>query len=364
VTGGAAALFYPWGSSNRNSLRIRSLVMTIKKPAGWFSGLFLFFALVPLAAQETARPGAGEAGAGSAVTRKTILQLQISSLPEAKFRGTESLTFPLLRGSGPLTAGNDLRTDFSGELTPVSLNGIAEAVWTPIAFFQLSGGGRIGTGWNMALGNGIGVTRPVGTVSPPAPRKREVDGDPFGGFTWNLYGGGALQFDLGALIPGDWNHLVFRSYHEGRYRSFTGAKAGEPWIFENDDGENLNGWTYYGCFILGYQMPASPVFRALAFMAELDKSFYHSPGGELWGEDRGRWTFSTLFNFVINPRLDLSLVIQMRTRRNYGDGDLNNQGNYYFRDRKIDDDAPHRLVFYRAALILSYTLEHTADNKD
>jgi hypothetical protein len=111
-------------------------------------------------------------------------------------------------------------------------------------------------------------------------------------------------------------------------------------------------------------MPASPVFKALALMAEVDKSFYHSPGGERWGEDRGRWIFSTLFNFVINPRLDLSLAIQLRTRRNYGDGDLNNQGNYYFRDRKIDDDAPHRLVFYRAALILSYTLEHTADNKN
>jgi hypothetical protein len=339
---------------------------TTKPPRGLF-GLVLLLALFPLAAQEAAPSGSGDpsgAGTGSAVTRKTILQLQISSLPEAKFRGTESLSFPLFRGSGPLTADNNLRTDFSGELTPVSLNGIAEAVWTPIAFFELNGGGRIGTGWNMALGNGIGVSRPVGDDNAPKPRKREMEGDPFGGFTWNLYGGGALQFDLGALIPGDWNHLVFRSYHEGRYRSFTGAKAGEPWIFENDDGENLNGWTYYGSFILGYQMPASPVLRALAFMAEVDKSFYRSPGGELWGEDRGRWTFSTLFNFVIHPRLDLSLVVQMRTRRNYGDGDLNNRGNYYFRDRNIDDDAPHRLVFYRAALILSYTLEHTADNKE
>jgi hypothetical protein len=320
--------------------------------------LSLFFSVPPLAAQE--EPGEKE----PPFTRRTILQFQVSSLPEAKFRGTESLTFPLLRGPGPLTEGNNLRTDFSGELTPVSLNGIAEAVWTPIAFFQLTGGGRIGTGWNMALGNGIGVSRPIGDDSAPKPRKREMDGGPFGGLTWNLYGGGALQFDLAALIPGDWNHLVFRTYHEGRYRSFTGAKAGEPWIFENDDGENLNGWTYYGCFILGYQMPGSPILKGLALMAELDKSFYRSPGGGRWGEDRGRWIFSTLLSAAITPKMDISLAIQMRTRRNYGDGDLNNRDDHYFRDQQLVNGAPHRLVFYRAAIILSYTLEHSADNRN
>jgi hypothetical protein len=322
----------------------------------WVSGLFLTFLLFPLPAEE----GAGTEG--PPVVHRTILQLQISTLPEGKFRGTESFAFPLLRGRGPLTEGNNLRTDFSGELTPVSLNGIAEAVWTPAAFFQLTGGARIGTGWNMVLGKGIGVSRPLGEDLSQV-RKREVEGSPLGGLIWNLYGGGALQFDLAALIPGDWNHLVFRSYHEGRYRSFTGAKAGEPWVFENDDGENLNGWTYYGSFLLGYAMPASPVFKGLAFMAELDKSFYRSPGGERWGEDRGRWIFSTLFNFGISPRLDISLAVQLRTRRNYGDGDLNNRKNLYFRDRKIEEGAPHRLVFYRTALILTYTLEHSADNR-
>jgi hypothetical protein len=323
-----------------------------------FFGLLLFFSVLSLAAQ--GEPGKEEAS----VTRRTILQFQISSLPEAKFRGTESFTFPLFRGPGPLTEGNNLRTDLSGELTPISLNGIAEAVWTPIAFFQLTGGARIGTGWNMALGKGIGVSRPLGDISAPKPRKRELDGDPLGGLTWNLYGGGALQFDLGALIPGDWHHVVFRSYHEGRYRSFTGAEAGEPWIFENDDGENLNGWTYYGSFILGYQMPGSPFLKGLALMAEVDKSFYHSPGGGGWGEDRGRWIFSTLLSAAITPRMDLSLAIQMRTRRNYGDGDLNNRDDHYFRDHTIVDGAPHRLVFYRAAVILSYTLEHPADNRN
>jgi hypothetical protein len=50
------------------------------------------------------------------------------------------------------------------EISPISLNGIAEAVWTPIAFFQFAAGGRIGSGWNLNIFDSaiyeIGLNRP------------------------------------------------------------------------------------------------------------------------------------------------------------------------------------------------------------
>ncbi|MDR2111342.1 MAG: hypothetical protein LBP32_08560 [Spirochaetaceae bacterium] len=101
------------------------------------------------------------------VVPSTAFTFQASSLPEAKLSVIQGFTFPLLRGENPLTAGNNIKTTLSAEVSPISLNGLAEAVWTPIAFFQLAAGGRIGSGWNITLFGselrGIGINRDDGS---------------------------------------------------------------------------------------------------------------------------------------------------------------------------------------------------------
>ena len=294
---------------------------------------------------------------GGGIKTPTNLQLQLSSLPEARLRFSQSFIFPFLQGSGPLTRDNNITAVVSADITPVSLAGIGEIIWTPAAFFQLSGGGQAGSGWNMPLGDGIGINAPATDAAPaPSPRKSKIYGEPFDGLLWRAWGAGTLQFDLGAVIPGDWTHVLFQTRQEFRYAAYPRAAPGEAWIFENDDAENQNGWKYYASYVLGYRMPRSPVLDTIAIMAELNKPLYNTPGGDFWGEGLGEWIFSGLFNFSINPRFSAALIIQLRTRRNHGNYNFNSK-EYYYRDLKLqDEEGQRRLLFYRAALILNYKI--------
>ena len=320
----------------------------------------VFFAflltLIPFAVQaEDAQ--ADEGG----IKTSTDLQFQISTLPEIKIHLSQSLVFPFLQGTGPLTKDNNLTTVFAAEVSPVSLNGMAEIIWTPAAFFLLSGGYLAGSGWNMSLGNGIGINTPQkekGSFPGMAetPRKAKIEGEAFDGLIWRTWGAATVQFDLGAVIPGDWTHVLFQSRQEFRYAAYTQASGCQSWVFENDDGENMNGWRYYASYVLGYHMPQSPVLDTIAVMAELNKSLYNLEGGDYWGDGLGEWMFSGLMNFSINSRFNTAFAAQFRTRRNHGISDFNNK-DYFYRDFELfSREGQRRILFYRAAVILNFKL--------
>ena len=275
------------------------------------------------------------------------LSLLASSLPEAKLGFTEHFRIPFLRGTGPLTEDNNIDLSLCTEISPISLNELAEAVWTPIAFFQLAAGGRIGSGWNINLFGGdiygIGLTR------PDADGMFEVSGSAFDGILWKLQTGAAIQFDVAALFPGDWHHIVARSYHEINYKGYTRANANESWYYENDDGENCNGFNYYANLLIGYQMP---IFLNLAaLLAEADLYLYDTPGRSRWGDEKIRWTFSGVLNFAVAKQFDITLITQFWTRRNFLEP---NWEDLYYRNRTIDSSKPQRLEFYRVAAALTY----------
>jgi hypothetical protein len=340
-------------------------------------GICVFVSLVilvfSLCAQEEEPEIAAEPEAAG-ITSSRDLNLLISSLPEAKLVFNQSFTFPFLRGSGPLTADNNIETTLTAELAPVSLNGALEAVLTPIAFLQFSAGARLGTGWNIELlgspVHGMGLNVPkfgrgaaLAAGTGDTYRLSSIDGKPFDGLVYRFHGGGAFQFDLAALLPGDWNHVVFRTYHEANYRAYTRANNGESWVFEADNEENRNGFNYYGSYVLGYQMPI--FFNMIGVMAEMNKYLYGVDGSDYWGDDIPNWTFSVLGNFTISKWMSAALIVQCRTMRNFKDGDKNNKyGNSdngwthrYYQYREVDRANPLRLEFYRVAAILSFSLK-------
>ena len=284
----------------------------------------------------------------------TDLEVQISSKLEARLRLSQSLIFPFLLGSSTLVRDNNITTIFTADLTQVSLLGIGEVIWTPAAFFLLSGGVQAGSGWKIPWGSGIGLTRPD-DKNASLPRKRIIDGEAFDGVIWGAWGAVTLQFDLGVVIPGEWNHVLFRTRQEFRYSGYSRAGPGDSWIFENGDGDEQNGWNYHATYGFGYSMPRSPVLDTIAFVAELRKSLYNTPGGDLWGDGLGKWTFSGVLNFSFTPRLSTTLAVQMRTRYNYGTG-YYEYDEYYYRDLQLANDNGRRLLFYRVALVLNFKL--------
>ena len=283
----------------------------------------------------------------SGVEATSSLTLQISSLPEAKLGFTEHFKFPFLQGESPLTEDNNIGLALTAEVSPISLNGIAEAVWTPIAFLELAAGGMIGSGWKIKLFGseiyGIGLNR------PDAAGKAEHDGRAFDGLLWKLQAGAALQADLAAFFPGDWNHVIARTYHEINYKGYTRASAWESWYFEDDDGENCNGFNYYGNLVIGYQMPIFLDFVAL--LAEADLYLYDTPNRSKWRDEKIRWTFSPILNFAITKKFSATLITQLRTRKNYLESDWEE---LYYRNRTVDNSRPLHLEFYRVAAVLTY----------
>jgi len=285
------------------------------------------------------------------------MEMQISSLPEAKLSFSQSFSFPFLQSQNPLMADNNLKLVLGAYVTPVSLSGMSEVFWTPAAFFLLSGGARAASGWNMPLGKGIGINEPLGVKVVGVPRQAVIEADAFDGLVWSAWGAGTVQFDLAAVIPGDWNHVVFQTRHEFRYSAYSRAGSNDSWVFENDDGENRNGWEYFATYILGYQMPVSPVFKMIGIMAELEKNLYFAPDGDYWGDSLGYWIFSALSVFAITPRFNTTLAIQIRTRRNDGSSDFKNNNDYYYQDRRLlSEGGERRVVFYRLAMMLNYRL--------
>ncbi|MDR0587277.1 MAG: hypothetical protein LBG26_08565, partial [Treponema sp.] len=178
--------------------------MSRKKTVMSLALFFLIFAVPFRAASDSfEKEPAEESAAG--ISSDRAINVTVSSLPEAKIGFVQGFTFPFLRGESFLTADNNIRTTLTAEVSPVSVDGIVEGILTPVAFLQIAAGFRIGSGWNIKLFGGdlygIGINRPGG--------KAETAGSAFDGVQWKAHFGGALQFDLAAVFPGDWHHVVF-----------------------------------------------------------------------------------------------------------------------------------------------------------
>ena len=286
----------------------------------------------------------------------TDLEVQFTTIPEARAIFSQSFTFPVLQGNNPLTADNNLVATVKADISPVYMAIVGEADLTPIAFLIVSAGTHLGTGWNMNMGNGIGIVTKGKNDSLGRPEMK-IEGSPFGGLYWQAWGAATFQFDLAAIFPGDWNHIVVQSRHEFRYSSFSKAGPDDYWVFMNDDGENRNGFNYLASYTLGYMLPASPVLNFVGFQAEMLKPLYRTAAEESWGGDLGNWIFSAVFNFSISPKLSSMLALQLWTRRNYGYSDLENRLLFY-QDMPLSDlGGNRRVLFHRAALMLNYQLK-------
>ena len=295
----------------------------------------------------------------SGMTSSRTLDVQISSLPELKVIFKQNFKFPAMQGDGMLTKGNNFKVSVGGEITPISFNALADAVLTPIAFLELSVGGRIGSGWVIPIGKGIGLNISDGNT----PQKMKYDGKPFDGALYGAYIGGLLQMDFGLLMPWDYDHVVFQSYHEINYAGYSRGTNEKPWFYESDAGENVNGFNYYGNFLLGYQIPDF-WFNTIAVLTEMDYHLYNLPNRDVYGDDLIRWHIAGVLGFTFTDWLDVKLITQFRTLRNYKDGSpewkgstiSGNPNGYYYRDRILDTSNKMDFHFYRVAALVTFKL--------
>ncbi|MGD9940255.1 MAG: hypothetical protein AB7T74_10675 [Clostridia bacterium] len=240
---------------------------------------------------------------------------------------------------------DNLTLKLSASVSPVSVNATAGTSWLPFPFLELALNSSIGSGWNISIADGLRINQRVEGTND-----RELVGSAFAGLVLGVEGGAAFQLDYAALVPGDWNHILFRTYHGLKYQAFTAADAGESWLYQADEGENRNGWSYAGTTFIGYQMPV--ILNTIGLLAEGNLYLYDSPEGEIWGDDLMQWTLGAVMNFTVTSKLGLTIISQARTARNFTSA---TEDYGFYQDRVVTDD-PVRLQFYRFAAILTLTL--------
>ncbi len=245
---------------------------------------------------------------------------------EAKASITHKIKVPFMQGNSTLTADNNILYQLRGELSPVSINGIASATVTPIAFLNFQAGTQLGTGWNFfGVFNGLGLNidgsgNPLETSLP--------------GIVSKSWLSGTFQFDIGAVVPGEWTHVIMAATAKAEYQYFSRADKGDAWQYEADAGENFNGFSFLGSYVLGYQLPF--MVNTVAFMVETEQMMGDNKDMSTsdpidWGSDFVQVTFGPLANIKLSENSSLLILVQFRNEKLFSDGTIYNN---YFKNRE------------------------------
>jgi hypothetical protein len=95
-----------------------------------------------------------------------------------------------------------------------------------------------------------------------------------------------------------------------------------------------------------------PLFlNFVGFRTEMSLYLYDTPGRSVWGDDLIRWTFSGILNFDISKQIDVAMITQFKTRRNFLES---NWEDLHYQKRTVNTSNSQDLEFYRVAAILTY----------
>ena len=277
------------------------------------------------------------------VKYSTNINLAITYPWAAQLGVTEAIKVPFLNFDNSIMRDNNITFKLGAELTPVTLEGKFDIVWTPLAFLELYGGASVGSGWSIKEIHGLAINEnnAGNTNKIPVNFKKAF---------WSANAGGAFQFDLGAVIQSDWTHIVFRTDQYFLYRAVIGVDSLTSWVFQDDDGENRNGFTYCASYVLGYQMPLP--MNMIAFRLETEKTFFKVPEGfnkSTWGENRYHLVFGPIISFKPIEQLTIMLIAQWQTTHTYSAGNLET----FYQNRTFDKD---KIVFKRVGIIFDATI--------
>ena len=236
------------------------------------------------------------------------LSFYASTQGEMHFNFVPQWTFPFLQGNHPMTSGNNVTFRLDAGINPIWAGLTGNTIISVAPFLNFRLGAMVGTGWNYDIGRlslvGLGLNRKTGIHDPIT---SEVVGNGLDGVVWDVHAGAMLQFDLAALFPGDWNHVVMQYYNQIEYLAYSKAQEDAFWYYMNDEGINQNAFRYKFEFFIGYMMP---IFLDLVgFQLEGTLPFYNFEAGTSV-RDRG-YSFTNAFiaNFKINNQWSIMTIV-------------------------------------------------------
>lgn len=195
------------------------------------------------------------------------------------------------------------------EVTPISFRPQVSASFTPVPFFKIMAGGTAGFGWNIPLAQGLcefdedsREYQWISTFEHPY---------------YNLWAEANLMFDTGAIIEGDWTHVVFLGALKTFYSGIAGIDSHTP--YEWQGGKNyVQGLQYEVRGIAGYQMPL--VLKMAGFMYKAEGHFDGADYGDFDSAFDGDFctiTLSPVFQFNFGEKDTLFCALDFSSRRRF-----------------------------------------------
>ena len=160
--------------------------------------------------------------------------------------------------------------------------------------------------------------------------------------------GGTFQFDLGAVIPHDWSHVIFKTDQYALYKAMSGVNSETSWLYQADSGANRNGWRYMSSYVIGYKMPL--FLDLIAMKIDVEKKLFASPKGldnKVWGEDLFLTTFGPIINFNIKKDYNIMLLAQWYTYPVY----KNEVEGSFYQTKIIDTAKKTQVKFYQVGIV-------------
>jgi hypothetical protein len=239
---------------------------------------------------------------GFALENHTSVVVTASSLPEFQLSGIEKLVFPT----------KDLALSFRGDISPIHVLATTAAQWSPLAFFNISGGLQCGTGWNYTLFgsrvSGLGIH----TYNPDKKPHDFAAGHGADSLYWTGYLGATLQFDAAALWPGAWLHIVALAYNEISFLQDTKAHNSDVWYWMGSSRPNENSFAYYFSGLLGYRMPL--LLNMAGMMFQVFQPLYNPQAGKSVTKLGPEETVSLAGNLQFRPDLGLMVLLQFMNK--------------------------------------------------
>lgn len=227
---------------------------------------------------------------------------------EARTTFGAAYSIPVPFGDGPLVSGNTLTLKGTFELSPVSMKPGLSVSFTPIAFLVFSSGAEIATGWNIA---GLEA---AGRYNQATHSYDAIDS--FKSCWTNAWAEGLFQFDLAAIVPGEWNHVITQDSFRVSYTRLAGSSLDQPFSWQNSPNK-IGGWSYLATFIVGYQMPL--VLNTIAVQTEISGRFSDPLAPQYAGykSDYTMYAVNPVLIFKFSEHDSLTTLFNFSTRRGY-----------------------------------------------
>ena len=127
-----------------------------------------------------------------------------------------------------------------------------------------------------------------------------------------------IKFDVGALWPGDWHHIVGLASFEVGYQSLLGSTQ-TVWEWQTFAG-NADGWVYRQYYVVGYQMPIKLSMIAMTF--DLTGHFNASDYGQFAQSFGGDFLYAEIgpmIEFTLNKKNYFYSLIAFTGRRSFAE---------------------------------------------